>query len=187
MRVEAGDTIALSADVSPGQLGWVQDGPYFAYLSGSTYGRTISQGSGGLETDVLLGELQIETQGDSARASIEFTLPGDVPAGEYLVTVCNRPCGTGFGDLIGSTLFVGVDPPVDDGAVGASDASASQALAAVEAPDEAQSGRPAVPTGLTLAGPPARSTGLDASWVAISAAFGLVTLLLVYVVRTEDG
>ncbi len=186
MRVEAGETIALSADVSPGQLGWVQDGPYFAYLSGSSHGRTISEGSGGLETDVLLGQLEVEPQGDSARASIEFTLPADVPLGEYRVTVCNRPCRTGFGDLIGSTLFVGIDPPVGDAAASPSGATASQALAVAEAPDEAPSPAPAA-TSLTLAGHPTRSTGLNASWVAISAAFGLVALLLVYVVRTEDS
>ena len=37
-RVEAGDTIRLSGDVSTGQLGWVDGGPYYAYLSGADYG-----------------------------------------------------------------------------------------------------------------------------------------------------
>ena len=167
----------MSGDVSTGQLGWVQDGPYFAYLSGEEYGRTISEGFGGLETDVLLGQLEIDASGNWANVSISFTLPDDVPPGEYWVTACNSPCRIGFGDLIGSTLYVGVDPPADE-----EGASATPAVVAADADNTER-----VATGLALAKHPARATGLDATWVAISAAFGLVVLLLVSVVRTKGS
>lgn len=193
VRVEAGDPIALSGEVSSGQLGWVDDGPYFAHLSGEEYGLTISEGIGGFETDVLLGQLQIEASGNSARVSIEFTMPKDAPSGEYWVTVCNDPCRTGFGDLLGSTLFVGIDPPADGAGISdtaavdvadPSGAEASTALAVAEAPEEAPSTER---VGLALARHPERATGLNATWVAISAAFGLLALLLVSMVRTKGG
>jgi hypothetical protein len=188
VRVEAGETITLSGEVAAGQQGWVDEGPYFAYLSGATYGSTINARSDGLETDVLLGQLVIDAGGESARISIEFTLPGDVPPGEYWVTACNMPCREGFGDLIGATLFVGVDAPTGDGGTEDEEAvvAASPILAGAEDTDGARTADRAA-TSLALARHPARPTGLDATWIAISAGFGLAVLLLVSAVRTRGG
>jgi hypothetical protein len=91
--------------------------------------------------------------------------------------------------LIASTLYVGMDPPGDVPA-GREEAAAPAALdtnpaiATAVASDDA-AGRAF--TNLALARHPARATGLNASWIAISAAFGLVVLLLATVVHTESG
>ncbi len=117
VRVEAGDHLVLEGGVSIGQLGWVENGPYFAYLSGENYGKPIVDGFGGSQTDVLLGPVEIsDASRFGAFLSVEFTLPEDVPRGMYVVTVCNDPCTTGFGDLIGSFLFVGMDPVFEEAA-----------------------------------------------------------------------
>lgn len=182
MRVEAGDTIALSGEVSTGQMGWIQDGPFFAYLSGEEYGQTINESNGGRQTDVLLGQLDIAVSGAGAQVLVHFTLPTDIPPGEYWVMACNNPCRSGLGDLIGSQLFVGVDPP-PTAAETVKSATAAPAVSVAEyagSPDRA-------PTSLALARQPARATGLDGTWVAISAAFSLAVLLVASLVRTKGG
>ena len=189
--VEPGESISLSGDVSTGQLGWVEDGPYFAYLHGDEYGTIISEGLGGLETDVPLGRLEINASGNRAQVSIEFVLPNDTPNGEYWVTACNTPCRTGFGDLIGSTLFVGTDPPaVDEGSVqrdalNPAAASSGNASTAVVIAEDAGPRSEQAPTSMALARQPARAAGLDAAWVAISAGLALVVLLLASMVRLK--
>ena len=181
VRVEAGDQLSLSGDVSPGQLGWVGDGPYFAYLSGETYGTTIEEGRGGNKTDVLLGQLTIEASDGWATVSIDITIPEDTPPGEYWVNACNDPCTTGFGDLIGAVLYVTMDPPDS----GVADADLELAPTATSAPTTTVAvlganagGEPKTPraTSLALAPHPSRSTGLKAVWVAISASIGLAVL-----------
>lgn len=177
-RVEAGDRIELSGDVFPGQLGWVEDGPYFAYLSGETYGITIDAGVGGNQTDVPLGELSIATSAGRAQVAVAFSLPDDVPPGEYWVNFCNDPCRSGFGDLIGSILYVGMDPPQDvvrvepvQGIV----TTTTTAVAVMLEPPVLDK-EPTRTTYLALAPHPMRPTGLSATWVAISAGIGALVL-----------
>ena len=187
VRVEAGDRIALSGDVSTGQLGWLDDGPYFAYLSGETYGLTITEGLGGNETDVRLGELAIEASGGWAQVSIEFTLPDDVPPGEYWVNACNDPCEHGFGDLIGSILYVGMDPP-DDEIATTEPPTTTVAVAPITSTTVATiAGDPSEPkptvTYLSLAPYPSRPTGLKIIWVATSAAIAVTALGIIDLTR----
>ena len=111
VRVEAGDHVEMAGSVSHGQLGWTQDGPFFTYLLGDTYGRVVSEGYGGAKTDVPLGALRVEPKSNGVQVSTDYVLPVDLPPGEYQVLVCNDPCSTGLGDLIGGVLYVGVDPP----------------------------------------------------------------------------
>lgn len=189
VRVEAGDHIELSGEVSPGQLGWVADGPYFAYLSGSTYGLTLQEGLGGNKTDVPLGELNIEASGNWAQVSIAFTLPDDVPPGEYWVNACNDPCEQGFGDLIGSILYIGMDPPeVDDGPEEPAPTATTVAVAPVTTSTVATiavDGSTAEPTVtyLSLAPYPTRPTGLKVAWIAISAAIAVAALGIIDLAR----
>jgi hypothetical protein len=113
VRVEPGDTLSLSGPVSRGQLGWVEDGPFFAYLSGETT-VMITSVSGGGKTDVPLGEIFMEKiDENNMQLSVEVTIPPETPPGEYWVIHCNEPCTSGFGDLFGAQLFVSVDPPPD--------------------------------------------------------------------------
>ena len=104
------------------------------------------------------------------------------------MTTCNTPCRTGFGDLLGATLFVGIDPPANGGATDGtgSISAASPVLAGSEAANVSHSSETAA-TSLTLARQPARATGLNATWIALSAGFGLTVLLLVSLVRTKGG
>ena len=61
----------------------------------------------------------------SLRVSAAFRLPGDLAPGIYEVVVCNDPCTTTLGYLVGSSLHVGLDPaepivrewPLDDPAI----------------------------------------------------------------------
>jgi hypothetical protein len=191
-RVEAGDHIELSGDVSTGQLGWTNDGPYFAYLVGDEYGTTIREGSGGAKTDVALGELAISANGNGAQASIAFTLPNETPPGEYRVVVCNEPCEEGFGDLLGAILYVGIDPPIEpEPAVETgtpntptltSPAVTAVALVETAAPPSIST----VTAHLMLAPHPSRSTNLAPTWVAVSAGLAAVVLLLALFTRRSD-
>lgn len=93
-----GETARAKARSGPGQLGWVDDGPFYAYLTDSH----ASQPQDGIPLGVLV--LDEETT-SSVRVTIEFDVP-DVPPGEYAVVYCNAPCTEGLGDLIGGTLTV---------------------------------------------------------------------------------
>ncbi len=110
-RVEPGDHVELSGEVFHGALGWLDDGPFFAYLSGSEHGLTIDEGKRGPTTDVPLGPLLIDQRNNRLNVSVDFELDSDIQPGEYWVLVCNDPCTTGLGDLVGGILYVGVDPP----------------------------------------------------------------------------
>lgn len=167
----------------------MNDGPYFAYLSGETYGLTITEGLGGNETDVRLGELTIAASGGRAEVSVEFTLPDDVPPGEYWVNACNDPCEQGFGDLIGSILYVGMDPPDDEDVVAAEDPDTTAAAASLPTSTTVATitadhlePKPTV-TYLSLAPYPARSTGLKIIWVAASAAIAVGALGIIDLTR----
>lgn len=97
-----GEEAVAVGSVSRGQLGWVEDGPFFAYLSDQ---------AGYLQTgDVYLGELEFEVSRDWLRTSLRFTVP-DLEAGHYAFVYCNDPCTDGVGDLIGGEFVVGQPLP----------------------------------------------------------------------------
>ncbi|MEA2000436.1 MAG: hypothetical protein U9N84_00905 [Actinomycetota bacterium] len=178
-RVEPGDQLELSGDVSTGALGWADDGPFFAYLVGEDYGNVIVEGLGGAETDVPLGELRIFTSGDRARVSIKIAIPADAPPGEYQVIACNDPCTKGFGDLAGATIFVGTGPPP-----GLNEVANGTAVPVVNT--AAPTAVSTAGIGLMLAPHPARSTNLAPAWIAVSAGLAAVVLLLVLFTRQSD-
>lgn len=169
-RVEAGDRVELAGDFSRGAYGWLVDGPFFAYLQGETYGRVTASGNGGATTDVPLGPLQIEDAGGNLTASISFNLAHDVPPGEYWVMICNDPCTTGIGDLLGGVIYVGIDPP------SAEDESDPVATAAILSTPEPPAEK-ALSLRLGLAPSPARSNQLSPIWIGISAALAGAVLL----------
>jgi hypothetical protein len=108
-RYERGEVATLVGYTSGGQLGWVQDGPFFAYL---VAGDVTLWADRRLPTEhVALGPLSVEARGRTLRVSISFVVPERLAAGLYTVTYCNDPCTTGLGDLIGGSLAVGIDPP----------------------------------------------------------------------------
>lgn len=180
----------LTADVSHGQSGWVEDGPFYAYLSGAAFGTTVSEGRGGWATDVLLGELEISERSHNARVAIDFTLPDGMPPGEYTVGVCNDPCTTGLGDLIGGSLYVGVDPPpfaeeittTQGDPVEASIAGAAIVAQTIDTPPKANSS-----AYRSLAPHRSRPSGLSAAWVATSAGLAAMVLGLAVASRQRSG
>lgn len=110
-RLESGDTATFVGYVDPGQLGWVDDGPFFAYLRVEPRPVDYAEGFPVIaESDVPLGRLEITEQGDlSLRVAITFTVPDELPPDEYALVYCNEPCTQGLGDLIGATVYVGFD------------------------------------------------------------------------------
>lgn len=93
-----GETARAQALVGHGQLGWVHDGPFYAYLAESHQVPS--------EVGIPLGNLVLEEQSPTTvLVTLEFRVP-DVAAGEYAVIYCNDPCTEGLGDLIGGSLTV---------------------------------------------------------------------------------
>ena len=93
-----GEIAQAEARPGHGQLGWVDDGPFYAYLTDSL--------AVPAEEGIPLGELLLDEETvNSVRVTIEFVVP-DVPPGEYAVVYCNNPCTEGLGDLIGGVLNV---------------------------------------------------------------------------------
>jgi hypothetical protein len=176
--------------VSPGQLGWIDDGPFYVYLLGETYGLTLSEGRGGASTDVPLGELTIAGNGANTSVSADVEIPDDAPPGEYWVMACNDPCTTGFGDLIGAVLYIGMDPPGLGGGVSnaqsppVESATVGLVVSTAEINTPSKSGKP---TYLALAPHPSRPTGLSAAWVAMSAGLGALVLGLAMVTKRRSG
>lgn len=178
-RVEAGDHVELSATVSPGAYGWLEHGPYYAYLQGGVYGRVTTSANGGAATDVPLGQLQIEETGTNLTVSIAFNLAHDVPPGEYWIMVCNDPCTTGLGDLIGGVIYVGMDPSIP---VNAADPPPAAAATGIAATSQSPAQR-TLSLRLGLAPSPNRPTQLSPLWIGISAALGGAVLLAALVSR----
>jgi hypothetical protein len=119
-RYEPGDVVTFVGYVGPGgTLGSIEDGPFFAYLRRldaavqSPTNVPIAPFAP-QPSDLRLGQLVVEHTGraDYAayRVSIQFPLPGDLPAGRYGVSYCNATCTKGLSDLIGGVVFVGRDP-----------------------------------------------------------------------------
>lgn len=113
-RLDPGDTATFVGYVGPGQLGWVDDGPFYAYLRIEPQPVDYAEGFPVIyESDVPLGELEITERGDlgylSLRVAITFTVPGNLPPDEYALVYCNEPCTEGLGDLIGAGVYVGFD------------------------------------------------------------------------------
>lgn len=161
IRVDAGEAIELNAQVSRAGDGWLEDGPFFAYLSSDSLAE-------GADTGTPVGELDIDTIGDSARVRLTVVIPENTPPGQYRVAVCNDPCTSGLGDLVGGVLFVGMDPPTTG-----DEPTDSPGVVAVMAPSPSTT---TTTIALALAPRTSRPTGLSAVWVAISAGIGAVAL-----------
>lgn len=184
-RVEAGDPVGLSGFVAHGQLSWIEEGPFFAYLNGDAYGQIVAENAGGTETDVPLGELTATTKSGGVRVSIDFTLPTETPPGEYRVFVCNKPCTTGLGDLAGGVIYVGIDPPSLEKEVTSIDSGelTLSGTSLIVADDDT----PALARHMSLAPYPRRPAGLSPSWIAISAGLAAVALLATIAIRQSSG
>lgn len=102
-RYEPGDRATLVGYTSRGRL---EDGPFYAFLATGT----------GEDGTLGLGPLRVTETGREGwralRASVSFTVPGNLDPGRYTVSYCNDPCTAGLGDLSDGVLAIGVDPDV---------------------------------------------------------------------------
>jgi hypothetical protein len=98
------------------------DGPYYAYLRVDPAAIERDAPRDGSPwpyihpTDRRMSQVTAEEVGPvasrylSLRVSAAFRLPRDLAPGTYQVIVCNDPCTTTLGYLVGSSLHVGIDP-----------------------------------------------------------------------------
>jgi hypothetical protein len=110
-----GDQAFLTGTVSAGQLGWVDDGPFFAYLRVEPATAAEAEARADTfpfihSTDLFLAEMEVvnfTTAGGpgAAQVSLTFEVPAIDP-GEYAVVYCNQPCTDGFGDLMGGFIEI---------------------------------------------------------------------------------
>lgn len=119
-RYEPGETVTLVGYTTPnGSLGSLEDGPFFGYL------RPLASPVDApddiamapftpMDTDLPLGELDIERQGRedyaAVRVSVRFETSSRLAPGRYSVIYCNATCTKGLSDLIAGIVFIGVDP-----------------------------------------------------------------------------
>lgn len=116
-RYSPGETATLVAYTAPGNEGWVDDGPYQAFLRvdrdeqpppGQEYLRP-----GEASSDIPLGPLVLQETGRggnlSLRVAITFTVPDLAPDG-YDVMYANDD-GTWLGQVVGGYLPIDVDSP----------------------------------------------------------------------------
>jgi hypothetical protein len=175
-RYEAGDTATFVGYVTPSSVGgWVQDGPYYAYVDLDAYDK------------VPLGLLTLEPSSLGPRVlrvSLSFTTP-EVGPGRYELSFCNDPCARGLGDLAGGALNLGVDPvqpimrewPADEPEIANLPAGAVVSVltagpaAAKPASEASAPSSPSPPTPATVSTTPARpltTSGPDASPTALA-------------------
>ena len=111
-RYEPGDLVTFVGYTGGGQLGWLEDGPFYGYLLRPA-GNTGSHEPG--DSALPLGEMSITETGHggwlAVRASISFTLPVDMAPGTYYFDYCSAGCVERLGDLTTGSIRVGVGPP----------------------------------------------------------------------------
>ena len=93
-----GSSVTASEVFGRGQQAAVREGPWFAYL----------QSNDGDRRPILLAPVSISDATGNVccwRATLTFAVP-PVEPGQYWVTVCDRGCTTGVGDLSGGPLYV---------------------------------------------------------------------------------
>lgn len=108
-----GDSVVMRGKISPGSLGDIEDGPFYAYLRLDPKAvANCDQFPNVHETDLYLGQLEVKGRpGWTMEVSITFTLPDDIPDGGYEIVYCNDPCTAGLGDFLGGWITVKTPRP----------------------------------------------------------------------------
>jgi hypothetical protein len=112
-RYEPGDQVTFVGYTGGGQLGWIEDGPFYGYLALEPGTAAPAYYNGGAAGPFLRsGPMELHETGRggwlSLRLAVTFTLPDDLQPGVYSVGYCNDPCTTGLGDLTDGVVAVGV-------------------------------------------------------------------------------
>ncbi|MEM7139728.1 MAG: hypothetical protein AAF548_01770 [Actinomycetota bacterium] len=114
-----GDRVTMIGYTGGGAYGWIEDGPFFAWLTGNS-GWTDEEGVDPAYMHYL-GPITLHENATSdgdlvffrVRMSITFDLPGDLEPGIYGFNYCNAACDEQMGDLIGGSVYVGVERDYD--------------------------------------------------------------------------
>jgi hypothetical protein len=124
-RYEVGDTATLigySTGYGDGDLtlsSWTEAGNFMAYLrvdEAAVQADNPQTWPVVHPTDIPLGAPVAEVLPDteetfySVRVSLTFVVP-PVEPGSYGIVICNDPCTTGLGDIMGGEVTIGMDPP----------------------------------------------------------------------------
>jgi hypothetical protein len=115
-RYEPGQTVTMigyGVSYADPEATWRRE-PYYGYLRAADPGGTAhfpDRSFPGLRVGRVTVQ-EVAPHGDrDLRVSLEFSLPGELPPGMYLVTVCTDECATTLGWFIDSAVYVGIDPP----------------------------------------------------------------------------
>ena len=109
---EPGDEVTLVGYTGDGD--WITAEQFEGWLIGEGVGAPPDPN---VDPDFALnvGTVELERTGEggwaAVRASITFTLPDDLPPGVYGFTHCYQDCGEQLGELLGGSVYVGVDNP----------------------------------------------------------------------------
>lgn len=109
---EPGDSVTVVGYTGGGTQGWVEDGPFFGWLTGNS-GFTDADMGNDPSLRWFLGPLELHETGVGGytrlRVSMSFDLPTDLEPGVYGFNYCNHDCTEQIGDLIGGTVYIGVE------------------------------------------------------------------------------
>lgn len=91
------------------------DGPFYAYLRPEPEAGQLRQLPPVVgPDDIPLGPVHLQDGPGGRfelRVGVELRLPADLPPGRHEVVVCDDPCTTTIGEIVASSIYVGVDPP----------------------------------------------------------------------------
>jgi hypothetical protein len=110
-----GEVATARGDFGPGccDRGWLDDGPYLAWITPYPADGELPDGEALLVGDVRLAQEPIRWNDQTSFvnvATVVFVVP-DVPPGPYVLLHCNDPCTAPLGDLVQGLLWIG--PPGD--------------------------------------------------------------------------
>lgn len=113
-RYDAGDEVTL--------IGYTSEAPpgtaFYGYLRVDPAAVTQDPPPDGWPavhpTDLRVGPVDVRGIGragwQATRLQLSFTLPAGLASGQYGLQICDDPCTTGVGDVIGATVWVGIGP-----------------------------------------------------------------------------
>jgi hypothetical protein len=104
-----GEVAVAQTPFGPGccDRGWIEDGPYYAYMQQLVDGRAVGERIP--VGEVAIGKEEYVANGQTFTrlvARVEFVVP-DVPFGSYWLGHCNEGCVMELGEVTSGFLWVG--------------------------------------------------------------------------------
>jgi hypothetical protein len=113
-----GEVATARGDFGPGccDRGWLDDGPYLAWITPYPADGELPDGEALLVGDVRLAQEPIRWNDQTSFvnvATVVFVVP-DVPPGPYTLLHCNDPCRAPLGDLLQGLFWIGRQGNLED-------------------------------------------------------------------------